>query len=927
MPGQAPRATPLTRERLRLIEHAFERAAVLPAGERDAFARSCFDGDEELTRSLLAMLAADERPPTYLGEASLASPARASAGEHVPSAAGFQTLGEVGRGGMSVVYRARQQSANREVALKVLRHAARALGGDARLRREAEFLGRLNHPSIAQVYQVGELEPPDDRAFVAMELVEGEAITDWAMDRPLRERVAMLARVARAVAHAHVRGVVHRDLKAANVLVDRSGSAKVLDFGIARLLEEEAGHTMLTLEGGLLGTPGSMAPEQLGIPVGAGGSGGGPPVVDQRADVYALGVLAYEVLAGRPPLELGGLDLPSQLRVLETARPRPLGALDPALRGDLTCIVRKAMERDPDRRYDSAGELAADLERSLASQPVTARPPTPGYLLAKFVWRHRLPVAAAAAITLTLVAAVAVSARFAAGESRRAEELERVSAFQASQLGALDTAVIGAALRRGVVEGLPPGEREAAGPAVDQVDFTQVASDLLATQVLGASRRAIDADFAADPLLRARLLQSLAETADALGLFALALEVQREALDLRLAELGEGHELTVASQAWMGRLLAVSGAFDEAEAVLGPAIAAAMAELGPDDPATLAARHALAFTFHEQDRYDDAEPIYRDVAGRRARALGEDHERTLVVRADLAGLLRGRGRAAAAEPLSRDVLERRIATLGEAHPHTLASMNNLGVLLMELDRPAEAEPLYRRALELKIQTLGRDHPSTATSLNSMAYYLYRTGKREAALPYLTEALAARRAIYGEAHPRTLVLMDNLAILLRDLGRPGEALPVAEECVRLHERVHGPNHRWTLRATVPLALSYRDLGDIDRSQAMLEELIRRAEAAGGQALRDLSWYHHELGVVLGRRGAFAEGEALLVAAYQQRREAFGHSHRNPRDTASALASFYDSWHAAEPDAGHDASAARYRELAGAQAEPGADGSGG
>lgn len=915
---------------MRLLETVFARASELPEGKRVGYALECFTEDDEQSRTLrdtlLAMLRADVHPPSYLDDASLGNGAHRVSTGQLPSAIGFDVHEVLGRGGMSVVYRAHQHSPSRDIALKVLRPAARSLGGDARLRREAQALARLSHPGIAQVYHVGVLEPPDDRAFVAMELVDGRPINDAARDRPLRERVALLASVAEAVGHAHVRGVVHRDLKPANVLVDGMGRPKVLDFGVARLLDDPGNSTALTHEGDLVGTLGWMAPEQRRGPT---------PIVDQRADVYALGALAYEVLAGRPAFALAGMDMAAQLRTLEQVQATPLGAISPDLRGDLASIVRQAMERDPDRRYNSAGEFAADLRRYLAHQPVVARRPTTAYMLGKLVKRHRVPLAAATLVLAALIGAVVTSTSYAAGEARaasaaarsaktaeeareaeaaRADELERISAFQSQLLGSLDPSAMGMVLRAGVVDGIPAEQLETVGPAIDQVDFTQVASDLLSSQVLGVTRRSIDAGFGDQPLLRARLLQSLCDSAFKLGLYALALEIQREAFELRLDKLGSGHELTVASQSSLGSLLAITGAVGEAEETLTSAIEVAKTSLGEDHPTTLDARHRLGYTLHNALRFDDAEPIYRDVAERQARVLGEFDERRLRLLSDLAALLRARGTPKAAEPLSLDVLERRMETLGEAHPDTLVSMNNHGILLMELDRPAEAEPFLRRALELKIQTLGRNHPSTATSLNSIGYLLYRRGDRDAALPYVSEALAARREIYGNAHPRTLLLMDNLAIVYRELGRMDAAMALANECIALSGRVFGLDHRSTLRATLTKALIERDIGDLVSARALIEDLMRRARATGGQATRDLSWYQHELGVILYMQGQYERSAAALSEAYEERLDKHGASHANTRRTAGALGDLYDAWHATDPRAGHDERAARYRALA-------------
>src|SRR5687768_7124794 len=328
--------------------------------------------------------------------------AAARAEEPLPSVPGYRTVRLIGAGGVGEVYEAEQEHPRRAVALKLLKPSVGTRETLRRLRYEADVLGRLQHPGIAQIYESGSAGGRRGRPFFAMELVRAPGgggpltITAYADRRRLdvRGRLDLLARVADAVHFAHQRGVVHRDLKPANVLADEHGRPKVVDFGIARVTDADVQATTLHTEvGQIVGTLAYMSPEQ---------AGGAASEIDARADVYALGAIAYELLSGRPPVALEGLAIHEAVRAVREKEPRPLGAADPALRGDVETVVGKALEKEKERRYATAAELAADLRRCLSDEPVTARPPTAVYCLGKALRRHRSAARAACAVILLL---------------------------------------------------------------------------------------------------------------------------------------------------------------------------------------------------------------------------------------------------------------------------------------------------------------------------------------------------------------------------------------------------------------------------------------------------------------------------------------------------------------------------------------------
>jgi WD40 repeat protein/predicted Ser/Thr protein kinase len=328
----------------------------------------------------------------------------------------YRVLRALGVGGMGAVYEAEQDSPHRSVALKVMRPGLLSPALLKRFTHEAEILGRLHHAGIAQIYEAGTAE--DGQPFFAMEFIHGLPLDEYANQNALgvTARVGLVARVCDAVQHAHDRGVIHRDLKPANILVEEGGQPKVLDFGVARATDADlitsAG---LTQTGQLLGTPNYMSPEQVAAD---------PAAIDHRADVYALGVILFELLARQLPYRLEQQPLAEAARLILVQDPPGLGSVNPELRGDLETIVAKALAKDPARRYQSAAALAADLRRWLAHEPILARPPSTLYNLRQFAWRHQALVGGVAATVAALVLGLVGTTLFALREARQRGEAE-----------------------------------------------------------------------------------------------------------------------------------------------------------------------------------------------------------------------------------------------------------------------------------------------------------------------------------------------------------------------------------------------------------------------------------------------------------------------------------------------------------------------
>jgi Flp pilus assembly protein TadD/tRNA A-37 threonylcarbamoyl transferase component Bud32 len=396
---------------LRRVEAVFDQALDLDPARLAAFLDEQCAGDADLRAAVEELLQLDRR--AQAGEALLHSPLvrdlkppstfpAPPAGPPVPPRIGrYRVVRLLGEGGMGVVYEAEQDSPRRPVALKVIRPGLVSPALRQRFAQEAQILGRLRHPGVAQIYEAGVAE--DGQPFFALEFIRGLPLDDYARLRGLTApaRLELLARVCDAVQHAHDQGVIHRDLKPSNLLVDESGQPKVLDFGVARATDAElrAGRD-LTTTGQLVGTVSYMSPEQL-----AAGS-----ALDARSDVYTLGVILFELLAGRLPYPVEQLPLPTAAWMIREEDPVRLGLLDGQLRGDVETIVAKALAKEPARRYPSAAELAEDIRRHLAHEPIRARPPSALYQLGKFVRRHKALVSTTAVFLTVLLVGGAVTA-------------------------------------------------------------------------------------------------------------------------------------------------------------------------------------------------------------------------------------------------------------------------------------------------------------------------------------------------------------------------------------------------------------------------------------------------------------------------------------------------------------------------------------
>lgn len=677
----------------------------------------------------------------------------------------------------------------------------------------------------------------------------------------------------------------------------------------------------------------------------------------------------------------------SVIKVAQRRRTEPI-PLTRAIRGDLDWIVLKCLEKDRSRRYETASALAEDIWRHLNNQPVLATPPSALYRLRKFVRRNRGLVMAGGIATAALFVSAGVSFSYGLSEAQqrmvaerarrraekaegqateRANELEQVARFQQEQLSGMDAMSMGMGLRADLLETvrttavhskLSPEQVEARVHELEKLvagsDFTGMALEALERNFFVPALDAIDKQFADQPLVRARLLQTLASTLYQVGLLAPAIQPQKDALEIRRRLLGDDHVDTLISINHMGTLLRDQGKLSEAEAYYREALEKCRSVLGDEHEETIASISNMGNLLMQQDKLAEAEPLLRDALEKHRRVLGDEHPHTLITISSLGGLLRAQGRLSEAEPYYHEALEKRRRVLGEEHLDTIKSINNMGFFFGVQGKLAEAEPFHREALEKCQRTLGDEHPETLNALNNMGAVLKRQGKLSESEPYFRKSLEIRRRMLSEEHPATLTSMNNLAMLLVAQGKPGEAEPLCRESLEGHRKILGNEHARTIDAINNMGVVLRAQGKLseaepycyeglEMSRRMLGDehadtlltivnlgglllaqgkdaetvaLLYPAEAAARRAFTGGNALHlARLLIALGRgrtaTGEFDAAQSNLTEAYEIVREARGATSPDRRAALTGLVELFASRHAAEPDKGYGQRANEWR----------------
>ena len=825
----------------------------------------------------------------------------------------YKILQQIGEGGFGSVFMAEQEKpVQRMVALKIIKLGMDTRQVVARFEQERQALAMMDHPNIARVYDAGATET--GRPYFAMELVKGEPIVHYCDKNNLsiEARLDLFAQVCNAVQHAHTKGIIHRDIKPTNILVstqDGRPHAKVIDFGIAKATASKLTEkTLFTEFQQLIGTPEYMSPEQAE----------GSLDIDTRTDVYSLGAVLYELLTGSTPFS--GRDLRSaafaeiQRMIREVDPPKPSTRLSQnaatltsiaaarrtepkrlgtVVRGELDWIVMRALEKDRQRRYETASGLGADIRRYLSGDNVVAAPPSTAYRVHKFVRRNKGKVAAGAAVGAALVlglvgtvwqAQAAADQRDKARQEatralaaefetrRRAEDLQRVADFQGQMLAQVDPTAAGMRLTDDVSARLDAAlakanlsdeDRAARTDAFigmwSQISATDAALTLIDRTILRPAVSAIDTQFEDQPEIAATLRHVVAERYHDLGLDAEAVALQERVVEARRRLLGEDNAETVKSIGNLGVYQASLAMHKEAEASYREALERGRRLLGEDDPVALVYLANVGSILVQTGRFDEAEPVLREALERRRRVLGDESPDTITSIRDWGDLLMHQGKFAEAEPLYREMLEKRRRVLGEENPATLSALNDMAILLQNQGRLEEALVYLREAVEKKRRVVGEVHPSTLSTVQSLGAVLDMNGQSAEAETLMRDTLAKQQELLGRDHTSTMTTMGNLSALLVGQGRFAEAEPLCRETLERRTRVMGPDHASTLIANNVMGLVLIRQKRYEECEPYWREAAAIGRRVLGPAHPETLVYVHNLGGLAYEQGKFAEAE--------------------------------------------------------------------
>lgn len=834
-----------------------------------------------------------------------------ASGDLAQTVGSYHVLDRLGEGGMGTVYLAEQREPYRKVALKVIRAGLDGKQVLARFDAERQALALMNHPNVATVLESG--LAADGRPFFAMEYIVGTDIGEYCDTHhlSLQARVKLFLQVCDGVLHAHQKGVLHRDIKPSNLMVsaahDQAGVVKVIDFGLAKSLQGKlVAQTLHTSFGAFMGTPIYSSPEHVS------GSATG---VDTRSDIYSMGVVLYELLAGLTPIASESLEnlepekvrelicksvLPSMRNQLSSApaqrrseiasnRAISAEALPQTLDGDLSWVVGKCLERDPNDRYASVLELKKDLQRWLELRPVEARPTTRWYRFRKLVRRNRstaiLIAASVTALLLTTTAAVTgyLRAERALKQAQIAtDNATEASEFQVKQIQSLDPHSMGEGLQKSLAQAVEKSlaQRDAAALAQGQhqletltsgVNFTDLITKQLDEYYFQPSLKLIGKEYGKNPLLQAALWQSAADTLVEIGFYERAIEPQEKALAIRRQALGENHVLTLVSSAAYGELLFWLGKIPSAKVQLQDAVLRMRRTIGVDSLIGIKAISELCEVYDSLGELIQTRACLEESLTLSRQVSGDLAQLTLARESRLGSQLLYENNIAKAQPLIEHSHRELLRLLGANHIDTLTSLTVLGALRRQQGRKDEALTIAIQAADLYEQKLGRAHETTLSLKNNVAMLLSQAGRNEEALVRLREVDMRRESAQGKSDVTVQAGKTNIGNVLVRLGRLSEAEhylpPSMAEVIRLTDpasgfalnaKYHTGNLRRAQGRFAEAEKLYQDIMDVRLTMQVPEEPL-------------LALVRDQQGLNLLAQGKIDSARAMLKAALEDSRK--------------------------------------------------------
>ena len=799
----------------------------------------------------------------------------------------FELLEKIGEGGFGVVYKAQQKEpVLREVALKIIKRGMDSRQVIARFEAERQALALMDHPNIARVLDGGETS--DGNPFFVMELVDGIRINEYCDENRLTpdERLRLFVSVCEAVQHAHQKGIIHRDLKPSNVLVqeqDGKPVVKVIDFGLAKAMEQNtrlSDKTIFTEIGQVMGTLQYMSPEQAEMDV---------VNVDTRSDIYSLGAMLYELLTGSTPIEKKAIEQHAILKILEFVRekepPRPslrlnssaekissisdLRKIQPLrlqqiLHGELDWIVMKSLEKEPERRYQTANGMAEDIIRYLNCDVVLARPPSTSYRVGKFIRRNRGFVASLAIIATLLLSAVGVSSIFAIQANLAKEDA-------LAQKRTADNEKAKAEKQKGLAE----QARIKAEAARNRAD-----------------------------LLREQAQHEAKTTSTMLGIMTNSFESvdpmsgathEMTAKDVLLTILNELEDAKLDGKAKSSMLWSLSNSFrgigENQQAVVAAEQCFKLREdyFGSEHPETLRARDLLASAYDYRGNLDKAHQLREKNLLLMKKILGPNHADTLNVMVNLASSREDAGRLKDALDLRTETLKQMQEKFGPKHFRTLQAMTNLCNTYSNLGLYDEELELREKTLALKLEVLGEEHPDTLTQMDGLANLYTDMGRRQDANELRQKNLNLLRKVLGPKHPGVLTAMNNLSEDYVQAGKLEEGIELRERTLELMQEVHGPKHPTTLELSGILSSNYSESGRHEDAIELLERSFEFLREIHGPDHHDTMVAESRLGICYFKSGRLKKGVEFLQNSASQMKKKLGEKHPSTLIAMSSLAS--------------------------------------
>ena len=806
------------------LDHALDLSPL----ERDAWLEQLRATEPQLAAELAVMLADHRqlRVEGFLDSSALSDPDTALAGVVIGS---YTLMSRIGDGGMGTVWLGRRSDGRYEgqVAIKLLNAALVGRGGEERFRREGVILGRLNHPHIARLVDAGVSNT--GQPYLVLELVKGDHIDAYCDERRLSipRRLRLFLDVLSAVSHAHTNLIVHRDLKPSNVLIDEAGTVKLLDFSIAKLMQDEDG-SRLTQEGSAVLTPKYAAPEQVA---------GGP--ITTATDVYSLGVLLYELLSGQHPY--GGAITSSAdfTRAIVEREPLPLSTaynraskesrslaaaqrsttperLSRVLGSELETILHKALKKAPPERYGSVAELVDDLRRYLDDKPITARPDTARYRAAKFVRRHRHGLGVAAAVITAIVTLSAIYAMQLMAE----RDGQRLQAEKARRVSELLTSVL-----------------LSADPYRDPDPAAAGASTPNARALLDTLAARISSELGDQPEVQAEMLTVIGRTYDRLGLVDTSLPLLERALEIgrRSFRLPDARVAQTLND--LGVAQRRVGNFAAALPLLEEGLSMRRALFGEDHKDVAVSVSEYGRTLRDVGRYQEAERPTRDALAIRTRIFGDEHRETATSKSDLGLLLLDRGEIAEAERLFRENLATTERLLGGEHPNAAAARNFVGMVLAVKGDFAAAEQLQREALVVRRRVFGATNPESGFAVQSLASTMEMQGRTREAESLLSEAFALVAGALGDSNPRVASMAVDLARVRIAQGHAAGVEDMTRRALAVRERILPAGHWRIAEAQALLGASLAAQRRAEEAEVLMTAADRAFQPIPGRQLRD------------------------------------------------------------------------------------------